>query len=634
MSEQEWDALLDSFDLVLVDEKESPVARASGGNMMASSSVAGGERFVLLAVDPTTAPVSSPRDATVAAGVASTGAVEVWRGAEFAPAPSADEWESRPILSAAHQVYAMIPHDLVLPFSERYEYVKTRVGSALIEFLAKIGAADLSSIVALRSVTVDLVPRRSDMLAATGTGLELDANGMWSEHPRSIGIGLRGAGEDPAVRMAEAQARKAELREALLAERAERKAQRDLLFQREYERARGVKEDIIQASEEHALLQLSMEENKAMKHKIAALEKMNADLEAVTHATVEDANRNKELMEQWYDAYTTHTKLLEQAKEDSKRSVALERQRAERERMELQLKALKEKTDAERKLSQAAEQKRLREAEIRRIEAEKMRVEAEQREAELRAELERDRLEKQLQLESLEREKKASSLHRIVGRAFKLAHHGVKSQKVSNEESHTLKQALAQEEEERRVAEARMVAYQQEIAARDDAREELLRMDVEIGIAVANHEHKVKKRAPSGEPIVDIVKTVRVVSVREGGPAELAGLRKGDVVRRAGNIKVIDRTAFLHVLHAAFPGEEEVFMITRDHTKLAINVQYGAVGYTLQHVNELRHLAGKSWCEARDSDIDDISDIGKRLLDLQQSMGEVPIASVAVPRRH
>ncbi|KNC49906.1 uncharacterized protein AMSG_06207 [Thecamonas trahens ATCC 50062] len=601
------DALAEAFELVLVDGAGKPVASSTAAARVAGRSAggrpltSGHDALVVVAAESAHHPVHSATQALDLAGLGVSGAVELWTGASFdGEAFAAHATASRHALEShgrgGHSVLAFVPPAHVDAFATRYEYLKNRVGLAVIELVTKLSSRSVASEIRLDKVVVELGIRERDAFA--GRGL-------------SEGLGD--------ISIEEELVRKAELREALLAEQKAEKARREMLFQKELERARSEKKELVRATEEHALLALSMSENADLKQRLAAVEKINSDLEQLSSSVAGEAERNRELMEQWYDAFAHHQELLEKAKDEKKRSVALEKQRAERERMELKLKALKERTDAQRALARAKEEQRERTAEVRRIAAEKARIEAEKREAEKRAEVQRRKLERQLELELEAKSQLSTSMTRTVGRVFKLAQDDLKLRKKSEERSTELAAAMQAEKERKLEIEARMAAYQEEIVQRDDAREQLLQLKVEIGIAVTNHNYVKKRHGPQGELIKDVTKAVKIVSVHEGGPAEIAGLRAGDIVLKAGNIEVVDRTAFLHVQHAAFVGETEIFRVIRKGTPLNIRVQYGAVGKTLDEVIELRDRAGEAWCEARDSAIDDVSDLGRQLLMLQQS---------------
>ena len=157
-------------------------------------------------------------------------------------------------------------------------------------------------------------------------------------------------------------------------------------------------------------------------------------------------------------------------------------------------------------------------------------------------------------------------------------------------------------EMERRELLARLEESEKSVLVRDDAREELLAMTSVCGVGVSNMMGRGEHDA------------VVITQLAEGGPAQAAGLREGDLVYRVGEIETKERSHFMHVLHAAFPGETEVFYIKRDGKALKVPVQFGAKGATLDHVRNLRRLAGDEWCQARDDGVEGVTDLGRLAL--------------------
>ncbi len=70
---------------------------------------------------------------------------------------------------------------------------------------------------------------------------------------------------------------------------------------------------------------------------------------------------------------------------------------------------------------------------------------------------------------------------------------------------------------------------------------------------------------------------VGVVAVTPGGPAERAGLRAGDVIRRLGPVRTPDARTLLESLAAAHPGQKVEMMITRAGQTHAIPVTLGTL---------------------------------------------------------
>jgi C-terminal processing protease CtpA/Prc len=63
-----------------------------------------------------------------------------------------------------------------------------------------------------------------------------------------------------------------------------------------------------------------------------------------------------------------------------------------------------------------------------------------------------------------------------------------------------------------------------------------------------------------------------IKSVEKGGPAEKAGLKAGDVIVRAGNEKVTDRSDLVRILHTHRNGGKVPLSIVRDHKEQTITV--------------------------------------------------------------
>ena len=63
-----------------------------------------------------------------------------------------------------------------------------------------------------------------------------------------------------------------------------------------------------------------------------------------------------------------------------------------------------------------------------------------------------------------------------------------------------------------------------------------------------------------------------IVEVTDGGPADRAGLRPGDVIRAVGQARTPDATALVQALAAARPGQAVTVTITRDAQTLTLDV--------------------------------------------------------------
>jgi hypothetical protein len=68
---------------------------------------------------------------------------------------------------------------------------------------------------------------------------------------------------------------------------------------------------------------------------------------------------------------------------------------------------------------------------------------------------------------------------------------------------------------------------------------------------------------------------VLLAGVRPGGPAETAGLRRGDVLLELGGRPVGDVNDFTYILRSAKPGERVVAVVLRDGERLELEVVYG-----------------------------------------------------------
>jgi len=68
---------------------------------------------------------------------------------------------------------------------------------------------------------------------------------------------------------------------------------------------------------------------------------------------------------------------------------------------------------------------------------------------------------------------------------------------------------------------------------------------------------------------------VLLAGVRAGGPAEQAGLRRGDLLVELGGKTVRDIHDFMYVLERAKPGEMTTAVVVRDGKRVSLAVTYG-----------------------------------------------------------
>ncbi|HJZ91479.1 MAG TPA: PDZ domain-containing protein [Gemmataceae bacterium] len=61
----------------------------------------------------------------------------------------------------------------------------------------------------------------------------------------------------------------------------------------------------------------------------------------------------------------------------------------------------------------------------------------------------------------------------------------------------------------------------------------------------------------------------------KGGPAEKAGLKKGDVILKVGSVDVTDLEAAVKAVRLARPGDKLEFHIRRDGKEMTIAVAVG-----------------------------------------------------------
>ncbi|RMH41443.1 MAG: PDZ domain-containing protein, partial [Deltaproteobacteria bacterium] len=75
--------------------------------------------------------------------------------------------------------------------------------------------------------------------------------------------------------------------------------------------------------------------------------------------------------------------------------------------------------------------------------------------------------------------------------------------------------------------------------------------------------------APDGAP------GVVLAGVRAGGPADRAGLRRGDRIVRIGDYDIANIHDLMHVLQQARPGQTTTVIVVRGDRKLTLRVTYG-----------------------------------------------------------
>ena len=76
----------------------------------------------------------------------------------------------------------------------------------------------------------------------------------------------------------------------------------------------------------------------------------------------------------------------------------------------------------------------------------------------------------------------------------------------------------------------------------------------------------------------EIVEGVALQGIREGSPAEKAGLRKGDILIRLGNSPVADLQGFTDALGAHKPGDEVEIIVLREGREVRLRAVLGRRG--------------------------------------------------------
>jgi S1-C subfamily serine protease len=74
------------------------------------------------------------------------------------------------------------------------------------------------------------------------------------------------------------------------------------------------------------------------------------------------------------------------------------------------------------------------------------------------------------------------------------------------------------------------------------------------------------------------VQGVRLSDVTAGSPADLAGLRKGDVVVRLQDNDVTDLQSYSDALYAHRPGDEVTIVVVRDGQRVTVRATLGTRG--------------------------------------------------------
>jgi S1-C subfamily serine protease len=80
---------------------------------------------------------------------------------------------------------------------------------------------------------------------------------------------------------------------------------------------------------------------------------------------------------------------------------------------------------------------------------------------------------------------------------------------------------------------------------------------------------------PDFAPVPDGVK---LTGVREGSPAEKAGIRAGDVIVRLGEMDVHDLQGLTNALRAHKPGDQVQIVILRDGARQTVTATLGTRG--------------------------------------------------------
>jgi len=68
---------------------------------------------------------------------------------------------------------------------------------------------------------------------------------------------------------------------------------------------------------------------------------------------------------------------------------------------------------------------------------------------------------------------------------------------------------------------------------------------------------------------------LRINGVREGSPADVGGLRGGDVVVEFDGTEITDIYAYTYALREKKPGDEVVIVVERDGERVTLNVILG-----------------------------------------------------------
>ena len=67
---------------------------------------------------------------------------------------------------------------------------------------------------------------------------------------------------------------------------------------------------------------------------------------------------------------------------------------------------------------------------------------------------------------------------------------------------------------------------------------------------------------------------MRIDGVREGKPAQAAGLQKGDIVVKLGDSTVIDMMSYMRALSAFEPGQSAEVVVEREGKNVTAVVQF------------------------------------------------------------
>lgn len=67
---------------------------------------------------------------------------------------------------------------------------------------------------------------------------------------------------------------------------------------------------------------------------------------------------------------------------------------------------------------------------------------------------------------------------------------------------------------------------------------------------------------------------LRIDGVREGKPAEAAGLKKGDIILKMGDYAIKEIYSYMDALNKFHPGDKASVVIKRDGKEMTVSVQF------------------------------------------------------------